>query len=728
MKTLTVNYQITDSPTPVAVLDKNLNFVNNSKIWTSAFNLDGKNIIGKHCYEILPQIPDELKKALEKCLQGETHINSGKKFLSPSGKIQWLKWKINPWLNECNEPAGIILVLEDFTRQKREDELLYRAEQVAKIGGWELDLINNEVYWTQITREIHEQPDDYIPNLEEGINYYKGKHRNRISNLVSRAMIDGTPWDTECEIITAKGNEIWVRTKGEADIIDGKCVRLFGTFQDIDAEKKAEIKLELLFKIATNNSEIGIWEYDLEKKTLVWDDQMYRLYGLNRADHPNVIDAWNLVLHPEDRHLADQVITDAVSGAINFDTEFRVIWPNGELRYIRTVAVCYKNEKGKVIEILGTNWDITELKTTQLMLEKSDESLQGTFENSNIGMVLTDLTGKLIKTNKSLRGILGYEEGELEQLNFKDITHIDDLKTSSTLFKKAIAGTLENFQLQKRYYHKKGHLVYALIAVTAVKDIYGEITNFIAQIVDISTQIKATNKLNRLNKIANKQNESLLNFAHIVSHNLRSHSTNLSMIYGFLNKENDVEEHANLMRMLGEASTSLNDTVFHLNEVIQVKTEAVDKLKKINICETLKSVQKNVMLLMEEKKAKCIVQIPENLHVLGISAYMDSIFLNLFTNSIKYSSPKRTPEIKIAIHKIHKDAVEIHFSDNGLGIDLKRHGDKIFGMYKTFHRNKDAKGIGLFLTKNQIEAMNGKIEIESEVDKGTLFKLFLEKA
>ncbi len=727
MKTLTVNYLITDSPSPVAVLDKNLCFVNHSKIWTSEFDLDGKSIIGEHLYKILPQTPNELKEKINHCIQGNTNINPGKKFISSSGKIQWLKWKINPWLNELNLPAGIILILEDITRQKRENELLYRAEQVAKIGGWEVDLINNEVYWTQITREIHEQADEYIPNLEEGINYYKGKHKSRISNLVSKAMIDGTPWDTECQIITAKGNELWVRTKGEAEVIDGKCVRLFGTFQDIDAKKKAEIKLELLFKIATNNSEIGIWEYNLEQKTLVWDDQMYRLYGLNKDDYPNVLDAWNLVLHPEDKHLADQVISDAVSGAINFDTEFRVIWPNGELRYIRTVAVCYKNEKGKVTEILGTNWDITELKTTQLLLQKSDESLQGTFENSNIGMALTDLTGKLIKTNKSLRRILGYETGELEKKNFKDITHVDDLKKSGLMFKKAIAGSLENFELQKRYYHKNGHVVYALIAVTAVKDIYGEIINFIAQIVDISSQIKASNKLNRLNKIANKQNESLLNFAHIVSHNLRSHSTNLSMIYGFLKKENDAEEHANLMRMLGEASTSLNDTVFHLNEVIQVKTEAVDKLKKINICETLKNVQQNLMLLMEEKKAKCIIQIPENLHVLGISAYMDSIFLNLFTNSIKYSSPKRTPEIKIAIHEIHKDAVEIHFSDNGLGIDLNRHGDKVFGMYKTFHRNKDAKGIGLFLTKNQIEAINGKIKIESEVNKGTLFKLFFEK-
>ncbi|HZJ20457.1 MAG TPA: ATP-binding protein [Pricia sp.] len=119
------------------------------------------------------------------------------------------------------------------------------------------------------------------------------------------------------------------------------------------------------------------------------------------------------------------------------------------------------------------------------------------------------------------------------------------------------------------------------------------------------------------------------------------------------------------------------------------------------------------------------MDIDKNLKIQGIPAYLDSIFLNLFTNSIKYSSPERTPVIKIVSAQI-KDKTVLTFSDNGLGIDLKRHGDKLFGMYKTFHRNKDAKGIGLFITKNQIEAMNGCIEVESTVDVGTTFKLYFD--
>lgn len=178
--------------------------------------------------------------------------------------------------------------------------------------------------------------------------------------------------------------------------------------------------------------------------------------------------------------------------------------------------------------------------------------------------------------------------------------------------------------------------------------------------------------------------------------------------------------------MLCEASESLNETVLHLNDVVQVKVGATEKMKRVNLYQTIKTVEKNLSLLIQEKNTVCTVDIPKNLRINAIPAYLDSILLNLFTNSIKYSSPERFPEITIT-SKTTRDKILLTFKDNGLGIDLKRHGKKLFGMYKTFHRNKDAKGIGLFISKNQIEAMNGKIEVESTVDVGTTFKLSFEK-
>ena len=101
-------------------------------------------------------------------------------------------------------------------------------------------------------------------------------------------------------------------------------------------------------------------------------------------------------------------------------------------------------------------------------------------------------------------------------------------------------------------------------------------------------------------------------------------------------------------------------------------------------------------------------------------------FLNFFTNALKYKSPERTPLITINT-EIKDEFVQVKIEDNGLGIDLKTYGEKLFGMYKTFHDTKDARGFGLFLTKNQIEAMNGKITIQSKVNKGTTFKVYFNE-
>ncbi|MGS0526000.1 sensor histidine kinase [Zobellia nedashkovskayae] len=280
--------------------------------------------------------------------------------------------------------------------------------------------------------------------------------------------------------------------------------------------------------------------------------------------------------------------------------------------------------------------------------------------------------------------------------------------------------------MKKRYFHKDGHIIYGILTVTAVKDTNGEILHFVSQVTDITPRIKNEKKLSRLVDITTEQNDSLLNFAHIVSHNLRSHSSNLSMLTNFLIKEKSDSERENLLVMLRGATDSLNDTILHLNEVVQVKVGAFEKMKNINLYDTITDVQKNLSILIQEKNAICEINIPRDLKVRVIPAYLDSIILNLLTNSLKYSSPKRTPLIQIS-SKIESNAITVSFKDNGLGIDLKRNSDKLFGMYKTFHRNKDAKGIGLFITKNQMEAMNGKIEAESTVDVGSTFKLYFEK-
>ncbi|QBA65187.1 PAS domain-containing sensor histidine kinase [Muriicola soli] len=722
MKTISPAETIKNLPFPLAKMDCDFKLIETSEAWDKAEKLEQQKSERNQDFTLplrsLKELNDDCLKNRE---QGEKIIP----VISEEGLSFWYRWQVNPYFDEDGKVLGTYILREDVTKQVKKEQLLIKAQEVTRIGGWEVDLIQNTVYWTKVTKEIHEVPMDYIPNLEEGINFYKaGEDRERITELVSKAISDGSPWDTELRIVTAKGRELWVHARGEVEILKGKAVRITGTFQDIDQKKKADLaykKISERLSIATEASGIGIWDLNLLTNSLEWDKNMYQLYGIKENDFSGVYDAWESAVHPDDKEKAQIELQDAIQGTKDFNTEFRIVYPSGEIRYIRAFGVIRRNAEGIALNIIGTNWDITELKKTRLELDKSEESFEGAFEHSTTGMALVSLEGNWIKVNQNLCEITGYSEEELMKINYLDLTHPEDRSRDLLLRSEVLEGKRKSYQTEKRYYHKKGHLIHLIVSVTGVKNIYGELSHVISQILDVSKLVKAEKHLKSLVQITQDQNESLLNFAHIVSHNLRSHASNMTMLTDFLLKDNDPDELQNIGKMLKAASESLNETVAHLNEVVQVKAGSSEKIRPVALLKKINLVRNNINALLHEKNAECHIDIPKDLRVKAIPAYLESMFLNLFTNSLKYASPDRNPIIEIEVKPIKKGVCKIEFRDNGLGIDLKRHKDKVFGMYKTFHHNKDAKGIGLFITKNQVEAMNGNINVKSKVDQGTTF-------
>ncbi|MCK0147464.1 PAS domain S-box protein [Arenibacter sp. F26102] len=728
METLTPVISIEEAPISLSVLDCELRFISCSHYWSQEFGISRENIVGKSFFDIVPNAPTELRQVLENgCNITKKLIEEHRHILS-NGSTKWYKWHIKPWKQQDGNIGGLIITSNNITKAKRTKELLIAAENVAKMGGWDLDMITNTIHWSHITKEIHEVPMDYIPSLETGINFYKeGEHRENITRLIQKAIDYGEAWDTELQIVTAKGRELWIRAKGMPEFVNGKCVRLYGLFQDIDKKKNAEIKnaqIKERLDMATEIANIGIWEMDFITDTLEWNNEMYELYGVKREDFVGAYDTWKAFVHPDDKVRCQQEVEMALAGIMDFKTEFKIIQPNGTIKHIRANAGVFKNEVGKIVKMIGTNWDITDQINTQLKLDKSKESFKGSFESSAVGMALVAKDGSWIDVNDSLCISLGYTRKELLKLTFQDITHPHDIDNDLNHLQPLLDGKGDSYQIEKRYIHKEGHIVYVVLTVTAVKDIEGNLSHFISQVMDISSKIESKKKSEELLGITKNQNNSLLNFAHIVSHNLRSHSSNLAMLSNYLIHEEEENERKVIEKMIKDASESLSETVAHLNDVVQINTGAKDQLKEVNLSSTIKNVEKNITALLSEKNVECDIKIDPTYNVKAVPAYLDSIFLNLFTNSIKYSSPERQPKITISSKKKGKTVI-LDFKDNGLGINLERHGEKLFGMYKTFHEHEEAKGIGLFITKNQIEAMDGKIEVESAVDQGTIFRVTL---
>ena len=134
---------------------------------------------------------------------------------------------------------AVVANYRDITKRKELETLLSKANALARIGGWEIDLVKETVYWTDITREIHETSMDYITGLLVRLDFYKeGSTRDFIKQKIKEAIEEGKPWDVELQITTARKNSRWIRSIGETEFINGKCIRVYGSFQDIPSTKR----------------------------------------------------------------------------------------------------------------------------------------------------------------------------------------------------------------------------------------------------------------------------------------------------------------------------------------------------------------------------------------------------------------------------------------------------------------------------------------------------------
>ena len=356
-----------------------------------------------------------------------------------------------------------------------------------------------------------------------------------------------------------------------------------------------------------------------------------------------------------------------------------------------------------------------------------DKLFENIFEHAPNGIAIIGLDFKWGMVNRSLLDLLGYSQEELYTMTFPDITHKDDLPMAMSQKRQLLDGSLENYQMKKRYFHKTGRIIWVLSSVSLAFHEDGTPQYYITQAVDITRHQEMLWQMTSLTEIAKSQNERLKDFAHIATHDIRSHLGNLNLIAGFMEEELKGLKDDENFKMLKEALAQLESTISNLNEVRNDDFSMHDSFKQLNLSHFVTNNIYNITAIALHESCEIITEIDENLNVMAIPVFLDSVILNLLTNAIKYRSNKRESYIKLRT-KTSGDYVILEFIDNGLGIDLDLHQHDLFHFKKTFHKRADAIGIGLFITKNHVESMGGKIEVESEVNVGSTFRLFLKKA
>jgi len=363
------------------------------------------------------------------------------------------------------------------------------------------------------------------------------------------------------------------------------------------------------------------------------------------------------------------------------------------------------------------------LKQTEKIIRREQE-FKTLFDQAPVGIVrLETTTGKFIDLNDAFCKIVGYGAEELKNLNFQNITHEDDIENDLQNIELIKKGDINSLEVTKRYIHKSGRTVWVTLIVSKIWRKDENEINHITIVEDITERRRAEEELKQSFEVVSEQNKRLLNFSYIVSHNLRSHTSNIQSISSFLEIAETQKERDDMIALLKQVSHSLNETMSNLNEVVSIRTNINLTVEPLNLHDYIEQAKVVLSKQMQSKFAKVQNLVPPNSEVLYNAAYLESILLNFISNAVRYSHPERKPVIRISYDEAQK---KLTIADNGIGIDLEKNGEKLFGMYKTFNNNPDSKGIGLFITKNQIDAMGGRIETESTLGVGTTFTIYFK--
>jgi len=246
------------------------------------------------------------------------------------------------------------------------------------------------------------------------------------------------------------------------------------------------------------------------------------------------------------------------------------------------------------------------------------------------------------------------------------------------------------------------------------------------EIIEYDTQMedRVTQKsldLIKTNEELVKKNNDLLQFSYTVSHNLRSPITHLLTLGDLFKKETDEHEKEIIADLIYKSTKELNNVIADLSLIIDSSNDNNKLTQKIweSVIEMLGDELSN--------EYKFSIDFSSAPVIYGSRPMVHSILYNLASNSIKYRSPDRTLNVSLRTGIEFNGDIALYFEDNGLGIDLQKHHNDIFGLHKRFHSHIDGHGVGLYLIKNQMESMKGTITVDSTLDKGTVFTLYFKK-
>ncbi len=662
------------------------------------------------------------------------------------------------------EGGRLIVFIRDITEKIRADKALRDSEKRFKDltlssadWWWETDPQGRFTFCSERVRDVL----GYSPKEMEGktpFDLMPEDEKERMYSLFLQAVARQQPLsDVENRNISKSGAEIVLLTNGVPILDDkGNLQGYRGVDKDITARKRTEEEVKRLserLRLATEAAGIGIWEYDLADDQLFWSDVMYRLYGISSERFSGAYQAWANGVHPEDLPAAQEELETAIRDKQPFDTEFRVVWPDGTIRHLKAHAAVFKDpEKDKYQRMIGVNWDITERKQAEETLRENEERFRRIFDEGPLGMAIVNLDCYFVRVNAELCHILDYTPEELQELTFQEVTHPEDLPASLEQLEKVLRGEVSGFQMEKRYIRKNGAVIWANLSASLIWRDEETPLYYLIMVEDVTERKQIEEQLSAYTREMELKNIELENardlaleasraksdFLATMSHEIR---TPLNSIIGMgellveTPLAGDQEEYVKIFKGAGENLLTLINDILDISKIEAGHLEL--ETTEFDLVELVEKTAELMAFRAHEKGLELAARIRPDTPVFlkGDPGRLRQILVNLLGNAVKFTEkgevvlvvePAREVEGITAGEAAEDDSIEVLFSitDTGIGIPEEKQAAIFEGFTQadsSTTRKHGGTGLGLTISSRLVEMMGGQLKVKSMLGLGSTF-------
>jgi PAS domain S-box-containing protein len=488
---------------------------------------------------------------------------------------------------------------------------------------------------------------------------------------------------------------------------------------------KAEVE-RLKIQIQTNSYKII---FDSSPDIIIQLDASYRILLIHIPDIPaerlvllvgkNIFDITPVFAHTKMMHALEEVFQQGK--VVKYESEGEAL---GAYRHYENYLSPIKDADDHIISTYFISREITSQKSAEKVLLEHQRKLNTVYENSIQILTILDLERRFTWFNKNALDRSPAILGRTLVLGERAETYIEESQQELFIsnFNKAAQGEVITYTRVAKVRGQAMYLEYTLSPIIE----QGEVVGVSLTGINVTKHKEYEDYLKRINLELIQQNEQLNQYSYIISHNLRGPiATLMGLVQIFEQEKNNTNQIENVIQLIYKSAVKLDAIIKDLNSVISYDEHVTGLLSKIDLKEECEAIEFLLSTQIHNASAQIIYNFEKCPDVFSIKSYLHSILYNLISNAIKYKRKYILPVIYISSYMENEKEICIECCDNGLGIDMEKFGDKLFGFYKRFHSHVEGKGLGLHLVKKQVGLLEGRIEVQSVVNKGTTFRIIL---